>query len=173
LRLPSIPDPNPRSPSLTLNPHSIPSETKYCERLVASMSSTGKATSSTSSTSNIQLITDALADYAKITGIDLSRNPFAAAIERADSPGAILELLKEREKAFRDYREGNRTLISCLTPAVNVIQSFSGILGEVVSLVSHTCHLVSSFNVNSSGPLPTNKRIVRWDRCPPLCSSLS
>jgi len=103
------------------------------------MSSTVQAPSSTSSTSNIQSITDALANYAKKTGIDLSKNPFAVAIERANSPGTILELLQEREKAFKDYREGNRRLISCLTPAVNVIQAFSGILGEAVSLVSPTC----------------------------------
>jgi hypothetical protein len=107
------------------------------------MSSTGQATTSTTSTSNIQLITDALVDYAKITGIDLSENPFAAAIERANSPEAILELLQEREKAFKDYREGNRRLISCLSPAVNAIQAFSGILGTALSLVSHTCRLVT------------------------------
>jgi hypothetical protein len=107
------------------------------------MSSAVQVTSSTSPTSNIQLITNALVDYAKITGTDLSKNPFAVAIERANSPGAILELLQEREKAFKDYREGNRSLISCLSPAVNVIQAFSGILGEAVSLVSHTCHLVT------------------------------
>ncbi|KAN0118459.1 hypothetical protein V8E52_005189 [Russula decolorans] len=76
------------------------------------MSSTVQATSSTSSTSNVQLITDALVDYGKKTGIDLSNNPFAAAIERENSPRAILELLQEREKAFKDYREGNRKLIS-------------------------------------------------------------
>jgi soluble cytochrome b562 len=102
---------------------------------MASMSSTVQATSTTSSTSNIQLITDALLDYAKVTGIDLSKNPFAAAIERANSPGAILELLQEREKEFKDYREGNRRLISCLRPAVNTIQAFSGVLGTAVSLV--------------------------------------
>ena len=107
------------------------------------MSSTVQATSSTFSTSNIQLITDALADYTKITGIDLSKHPFAVAIELANSPGAILELLQEREKAFKDYREGNRRLISCLSPAVNVIQAFSGVLGEAVSLVSHAFHLVT------------------------------
>jgi hypothetical protein len=105
------------------------------------MSSTVQATSSTSSTSNIRLITDALVDYTNTTGIDLSKNPFAAAIERADSPAAILELLQEREKEFKDYREGNRRLISCLSPAVNVIQAFSGILGEAIS-VSHI------FNIN-------------------------
>jgi len=89
------------------------------------------------------LITDALVDYAKTTGIDLSKNPFAVAIERANSPESILELLQEREKAFKDYREGNRSLINCLIPTVNIIQVFSGVLGEAVSLVSHTCHLVT------------------------------
>jgi hypothetical protein len=89
------------------------------------------------------LITDALANYEKITGIDLSKDPFAAEIESANSPGAIIELLREREKAFKDYREGDRRLISCLSPAVNIIQSFSGALGEAVSLVSHTIHLVT------------------------------
>jgi hypothetical protein len=104
------------------------------------MSSTGQATSSTS---NIQLIIDALADYAKITGIDLSKNPFAAALEQSSSPETILELLREREKAFKEYRDGNRRLINCLGPAVKVIQAFSGIIGEAVSSVSHTCLLVS------------------------------
>ena len=119
------------------------------------MSSTVQATSSTSSASNVQLITDALVDYTKITGIDLSKNPFAATIEQADSPGAILDLLQEREKAFKDYRGEDRRLINCLSPAVNVIQAFSGILGEAVSLVSHTCHLVNLLNMISSGPLST------------------
>jgi hypothetical protein len=121
------------------------------------MSSTVQATSSTSSTSNIQLITGALVDYAKITGTDLSKNPFAAAIERANSPGAILELLQEREKAFKDYREENRSLISCLSPAVNVIQAFSGILGEAVSLVSHTLHLATLLTRPRQVPFPPAK----------------
>ena len=101
------------------------------------MSSTGQASSSTS---NIQLIIDALADYAKVTGIDLSENSFAAALEQSTSPEAILQLLRGREKAFKEYRDGDRSLISGLTPAVNVLQSFSGILGAV-SLVSHKSHL--------------------------------
>ena len=104
------------------------------------MSSTGQATSSTS---NVQLIVDALADYAKITGIDLSKDPFAAAIEQSTSPEAILQLLQGREKAFKEYRDGNRRLISCLSPAVKVLQAFSGVLGGAVSLVSHRYRLVS------------------------------
>ena len=123
------------------------------------MSSTAQVTSSASTTSNIQLITDALVDYAKITGIDLSKNPFAAAIERANSPGSILELLQEREKAFRDYREGNRSLINCLSPAVNIIQSFSGVLGEAASLVSLTCHLVTLLTWPRQVPFPPAKAL--------------
>ena len=99
------------------------------------MSSTEQATSSTS---NFQLIIDALADYAKITGIDLSNNPFASMIEHSNSPEAILQLLQERERAFKEYRDGDRRLISCLSPVVNVLQAFSGILGDAVSLVSVT-----------------------------------
>ncbi|KAN0107572.1 hypothetical protein V8E52_009987, partial [Russula decolorans] len=79
--------------------------------------------------STIQSIIDALADYTKVTGIDLSNNPFAAAIEHSNSPEAILELLQEREKAFKEYHNGSRRLLSCLRPAVKVIQSFSSILG--------------------------------------------
>jgi hypothetical protein len=101
------------------------------------MSSTGQATSNFQSIINV-----ALADYAKQTGIDLTENTFAEKIELSNSPEAILELLQEREKAFKEYREGNRRLISCISPAVKVLHAFSGILGEAVSLVSITYHPV-------------------------------
>jgi hypothetical protein len=101
------------------------------------MSSTGRATYSND---NVQLIIGALADYAKETGIDLSKNPFAAKLEQSRSPDAILQLLEEREKAFKEYRDGKRRLINCLNPAVKVLYRFSGILA--VGLVSRKCHLV-------------------------------
>jgi hypothetical protein len=123
------------------------------------MSSTGQATSSTSSTSNIQLITNALADYAKITGVDLSKNHFAAAIEQSNSPEAILELLQEREKAFKEYRDNNRRLLNFLTPAVKVIQAFSGILGEAVTLVSHKYDLITLLNRLYQVPFPPAKAL--------------
>jgi hypothetical protein len=103
------------------------------------MSSTGQATSSTD---NVQLIIDALADYARKTGIDLSKNPFAAKLEQSRSPDAILQLLEEREKAFKEYCDGKRRLINCLNPAVKVLHRFSGILSEAAGLVSRKCHLV-------------------------------
>jgi hypothetical protein len=134
------------------------------------MSSTGQATSSTS---NFQLIINALADYTKITGIDLSKDPFAAALEQSSSPEAILELLQGREKAFKEYRDGNRRLINCLSPAVKVLQALSGILGGAVGLVSHTSSGESSKVTSwSSGTFPTGRCFACWVRCPPYCTSL-
>ena len=143
-----------------------PNEHKQLDML---MSSTGGATSSGS---NIQLIVDALADYARTTGIDLSKNQFAAALEQSTSPEAILQLLQGREKAFKEYRDGDRRLISCLTPAVNILQAFSGILGEAVNLVSRAFYLVSFFNVILPDPLSTCQRIVCWNRYSPCCTFL-
>jgi hypothetical protein len=90
----------------------------------------------TTSHSNFKLIIDALSDYANQTGIDLSNNPFAHKFQQCNTPNTILELLKEREEAFKEYRDGNRRLISYLSPAVRVLNAFSGLLGEAVSLVS-------------------------------------
>ena len=126
------------------------------------MSSTGQATSSTS---NFQLIVDALVDYAKITGVDL----FAATLEQSNSPEAILELLQEREKAFKEYREGNRRLISCLSPAVKVILGDPWRGGKLGERHIPPC---GSFNVTSSDSLLTSKGCVHEHRRSPRCTSL-
>ena len=89
--------------------------------------------------SNLQLIIDALADYADQTGTDLSQNPFAEKIQHLNTLDAILELLQEWEKAFKEYRNANRGLIDCLSPAAHVLHAFSSLLGKAVSLVSHAC----------------------------------
>ena len=102
---------------------------------------------STSSTSTIQSIIDAaLADYTKLTGTDLSKTPFAIALEQSNSPQAVIQLLHEREKAFKDYRNDDPKLINCLGPAVKVLQAFSDIVGKTVSQVkNHTCHPATHF----------------------------
>ena len=106
------------------------------------MSSTSAVTTTDQATFSIsiQLVIDALADYAKITGIDLSD---AATLEQSNSLEDILQLIQDREKDFNEYRNGNRRLISCLSPTVKVLQTFSGIMGEAASLVSYSCNLVS------------------------------
>jgi hypothetical protein len=114
------------------------------------------------SPSNLQLIIDALSHYSSLTGTDLSENPFAEKLQLSNSPDAILELLHEREKAFKEYRDGHRGLIKCLSPAVRVLHAFSATLGEALSLVSppssFPCPFPSEcFDSMSSGPLPTSE----------------
>jgi hypothetical protein len=95
----------------------------------------------TSSTSTIHSIIDAaLADYTNRTGTDLSKTPFATALEHSNSLEAVLQLLHEREMAFKEYRDDDRKLIKCLSPTVKVLQGFSGIIGEDISQVSYTCY---------------------------------
>ena len=98
--------------------------------------SSGSTQHTTVSTFNLQLIIDALGDYTDKMGIDFSNNPFAAEIQRCDNPDAILQLLREREKAFIKFRETNRTLVNCFSPAVQVLHVFSATFGEALSLVS-------------------------------------
>ena len=81
-----------------------------------------------------------MTDYDKLTGIDLTKNTFAEKIKHLDSPEAILELLQERENAFKEYRDVNRGLINHLGPTVKVFHAFSRILGDAVGLVSVTHH---------------------------------
>ena len=129
--------------SREFSPHSVPPSLQLKElhgKQSIFLMSTGQATSSTD---NVRLIIDALADYAKETGIDLSKNPFAAKFEQSRSPDAILQRLEEREKAFKEYRDGKRRLINCLKPAVTVLHKFSRILSGAAGLVSRTYHLVS------------------------------
>ena len=121
------------------------------------MSSTRQATSPKSS--NFQLIVKALEDYAKLTGVDLTSNPFSEKIKHSNSPEAILELLQERENAFKKYREGNRRLLTSLTPAVTVLHALSGILGEAVSLVSATYRPVNPLTWSRQVPFPPAKAV--------------
>ena len=80
--------------------------------------------------SNFQSVLDAVDRYAEQTGINLRENPFADKVKGCDSPGAVLLLLQENMKAFKDYRDKNRKLLDCLSPVVQFVHVFSRILGE-------------------------------------------
>lgn len=105
------------------------------------MSLGGQATTQTSHSNLQSIINDALADYADQTGVNLAQNPFAEKLRQEKNPDAILELLQEREKDFEEYRNGDRGLVNCLRPAVRVLHSFSGLLGQTIDIVSRICNL--------------------------------
>lgn len=122
------------------------------------MLSTGQAASSTS---NFKWLTDALADYALITGIDLATNPFAVTFEQSGSLEGIHQLLQEREKAFKKFRNTNRRLINYVTPCVEVLHAISETLGEALSLpaVSYAYHLVNLLRDPSQVHFPPAKAL--------------
>ena len=86
--------------------------------------------------SNLQSILDAADQYAQQTGINLKDNPFTDKVKSCDSPSAVLLLLQENLKSFKDYREKDRKFIQCVSPVLKVVHAFSGILGETAGLVS-------------------------------------
>ena len=92
--------------------------------------------SQTVTMSNLQLIFDAADKYAEQTGINLKDNPFTEKVKGCDSPSAVLVLLQENLKTFKDYRDKDRKFIECVSPVVQVVHAFSGILGEAASMVS-------------------------------------
>jgi hypothetical protein len=102
-------------------------------------------TMSSESTSNIKLFTDALVDYVQKTGIDLSTNYFAGKLEQSDSLEAILQLIQEREGAFKKSHNSNRRLINYATRCVELLHAIPGTLDEGLGLpaVSYACHLVN------------------------------
>ena len=129
------------------------------------------------SPSNLELIIDALGDYAHRMGIDFVKNPFAGELQRTNSPNDILNLLQERENAFIQYRNRNRTLISSFSPAVRVLHIFSEKFGDAVSLVSFTTHFHVSFLLcdrcnSTSLALPSCKGYLCRNRCSPHCTSI-
>jgi hypothetical protein len=90
----------------------------------------------TTTSDNFQSILDAALDsYTKQTGIDLTKHPSADKLKKCRSPDDVLQILSERESAFKDYRDQHRKLIDRLRPVVQVIHAFSAVLGEAAGLV--------------------------------------
>lgn len=87
--------------------------------------------------SSFQSIFDAaLSDYARQTGVDLATYPFAQTVQNSHSADAILDLLQDKAEEFRTYRDGNRKLINCLKPIVQVLYAVSGFLAQASASVS-------------------------------------
>jgi hypothetical protein len=76
-----------------------------------------------------------LSDYAKQTGINLATHPCAPSLQSCESVDAILELLQYKANQFQAYRDGNRKLLDCLKPVVQVLHAVAGVLGGAATLV--------------------------------------
>ena len=119
---------------------------------------------------SFQAILDkALADYCEQIGVELDKHPFIDELRGRDSPDKVLKLLEEKANAFKVYRDGNRKLISWLSPIVRVIHTLSGVLGQAisVSLVEpNTLDIVlDTFTLWLPDAIPTSAGYLCWRKC--------
>jgi len=122
--------------------------------------------STANSSSTFQSILDAaLSEYAKQTGIDLATHPSVQILQNCNAADAILDLLGDKAKQFQAYRDGNRKLINCLKPVVQVLHAVSGILGEAAAMVSLSHQLIISdciLTLPFPGAIPTDESGPCW-----------
>ncbi|KAI9437521.1 hypothetical protein H4582DRAFT_2129370 [Lactarius indigo] len=74
----------------------------------------------------------ALAEYQKKTGDDLLAHWLAAELQTCESVDGVLNILRDQAKAFE--QSGDEKLMKWIDPLVHVLYTFSGALGDGVSL---------------------------------------
>ncbi|KAH9023542.1 hypothetical protein EDB83DRAFT_1986083 [Lactarius deliciosus] len=78
------------------------------------------------------MLDTALTEYQKKTGDDLLAHWLAAELQTCESVDGVLNILRDQAKAFE--RSGDQKLMKWIDPLVHVLYSFSGALGDGVSL---------------------------------------
>jgi hypothetical protein len=133
-----------------------------------------------SSSSNFQSIFNAsLQAYDNKTKNRLLDHPLAAQLQSCDSPNAVLSVLQDLIQQFDQRRTSDERLKKWLNPTVNVLYSFSAIIGEGVGLVS-LVSVVPLHNLCSDRHVLgifSHKCDICWYRCSSLgerpCRSLT
>lgn len=93
---------------------------------------------SSSSTPKIQPIFEqALEEYKKKTGNELTAHPLAAEINGCNSPNAILPILERKAHELNQSGSSDERLFKWLLPTTTVLHTLSVTLGESVGLVCY------------------------------------
>ncbi|KAH8977629.1 hypothetical protein EDB86DRAFT_1082299 [Lactarius hatsudake] len=79
------------------------------------------------------MLDTALAEYQTKTGDDLLAHWLATELQTCESVDGVLNILRDQAKAFE--RSGDQKLMKWIDPLVHVLYTFSGALGDGVSLV--------------------------------------
>ena len=77
--------------------------------------------------------------YKTKTKKDITSHPLATELQSCASPSAIIALLQAQAKASDKSQTADEKLTKWLDPTVNVLSSFSAILGNAVGLVITRC----------------------------------
>ena len=91
----------------------------------------------TTSNSNHQTIFDnAIEAYKKKTKKDLRSHPLLDKLQNCDSPDAVLRVLYEQIPGFGQSRDTGDKMTKWLNPTVNVLCTFTGVIGGGINLAS-------------------------------------
>ena len=91
----------------------------------------------TTPSSNYQFIFDnAIEAYKKKTKKDLRSHPLLDKLQDCDSPDDVLSILYEQIPGFDQSRGTDDKLTKWLNPTVNVLCTFSGVIGGGIGLAS-------------------------------------
>ena len=74
-------------------------------------------------------------EYGKKTKNDLFAHPLMAQLQTCNSPADVLAVLHIQVQQIEQSMSGDDKLTKWLTPTVNVLYAFSGVLGAGVGLV--------------------------------------
>ena len=97
------------------------------------------STSTPSQSNFVPIFNAALESYKRKTKKDLTSHPLLPSLESCESPEAVLAVLKDQvPSAFNQTQNGEDEdgLTKWVSPAVNVLYSFSGTIGQGVGLVN-------------------------------------
>jgi len=93
--------------------------------------------SATTSSSNYQSIFDnAIEAYKKKTKKDLRSHPLLDKLQNCHSPDAVLNILYEQIPGFDRSYGTDENLTKWLNPTVNILCTFSGVIGGGIGLAS-------------------------------------
>ena len=131
---------------------------------------------STSQSNFVSIFNAALESYKRKTKNDLASHPLLPSLQSCHSPEAVLTVLREQIPAFNQTQNDDDGLTKWVIPTVNVLQSFSGTIGQGVGLVNFKFFFFAagSFcpNILFTG-IPSGKYNLRRDWCSPFgqCST--
>ena len=104
--------------------------------LLPTASTMSSTTAISPSISTFQLIFNtALKAYEKRTKTDILAHPLVSQLQACNSPASILDVLQGQVDDLAQTRTSDERLTKWLSPTINVLLVFSGILGGGVSLV--------------------------------------
>jgi hypothetical protein len=89
-----------------------------------------------STSEHTRIFGPAMNKYKKLTGQDLDTHTLSSNLDKFESKGAVLDVLRIQMEGFDEVREGNERLMIWLESIIDILFMVSAKLGEKTEVVS-------------------------------------